>query len=780
MQKTVGPDLVVDGRLSQARRAELATAIVWLEELREAVGEETKAAVAVPMALLEQAREGEQIKLEEYHRGVEEEQSGWKIGGAVNGALPVWRVAFPDAWDFLAQLKNGMHWVWLTVEQRWDVMENAEPGTFQEFRPGKMTEQQARQLDAMLLTSLHHGVIRPVMETDRPGSANLLFPVPKPAEPGVEVQYRWVLDLSRWNALLEVPSFRMQGESYMRATLERGMWMALTDFRKAFWLLLMAPSFAALQRFHGPSATDRAGTADAGPPPIPGQVQDRRQRRLWEMVVCAMGSGPSSKEFSKFPIKLVQKTSTFGIEASTYTDEVNAVDHCRTWCYLSMMVIAVAAHMLRLMMSWEKFCWLPMQVQKYIGFEWNLLLFRRSLTQKRLRDMAATANELEVAAISEVPVTLKLVSRAQGQAMNGAGGCRMLGLKVRGLREWLRYQLSVNGQDHSAKVVVCKTLIPFLRYLQNIPEEHNWSWIRNEASVILFSADASEYSACMHRVPMRNAADKMIWYFTQAEQREHHNQQEDMARRQGLMHFILKDDLKGSLLQPLAIGCETDNKVVEKSWEHLKTRSTTMAAALEPFQAFLDSRYLQLNMSFRSGMFMQLRRQTDAGSRMMSRWYNWRLRAFFRNAVLQHFRLHAEVMVDLFAEASTAQFQRFVSRNFHQEALWLDAMSQQWTASHGKLQAADVLWVFPPPALIKKILDKLKSEQAFRLPVVLILPNTPTTSWFLRLKQLWPAAVATALKLPLWNVACQPLEEGKVKTSKLDIPPAWGLIACRL
>ena len=279
---------------------------------------------------------------------------------------------------------------------------------------------------------------------------------------------------------------------------------------------------------------------------------------------------------------------------------------------------------------------------------------------------------------------------------------------------------------------------------------------------------------------MMNKDDKLIWYFTPTGQREHHNQQGDMARRQGLTHFILKDDLRGTMLEPLAIGCETDNKVVLSSWGHLKTRSTTMAAALEGFQELLDERFLQVNMTFRSGLFMQHSRQTDAGSRMMSRWYNWRLRAGYREALLQYFQLHPEVMVDLFAEASTAQFRRFVSRNFHQDAEWLDAMSRQWTASNGKLQATDVLWVFPPPKLIKKVLDKLRAEQAFRLPVVLVVPNTPTTSWFLRLKQLWPASVAAAYVMPMWSVACQPLEGGKVRTSKLDIPPAWGLIACRL
>ena len=147
--------------------------------------------------------------------------------------------------------------------------------------------------------------------------------------------------------------------------------------------------------------------------------------------------------------------------------------------------------------------------------------------------------------------------------------------------------------------------------------------------------------------------------------------------------------------------------------------------------------------------------------------------------MLQRFRLVGRSLVDLFAEQVTAQFLRFVSRAFHPQALWANAFSLPWSAVRNPLLgSAEVLWVFPPPKLIPKVISKLAAEQQDRLPVVLLVPNTPRVIWFQRLVQLWPNAAQ--LELPLWNIACQPLEEGKVKAGKLASPPAWPILAFRL
>lgn len=477
---------------------------------------------------------------------------------------------------------------------------------------------------------------------------------------------------------------------------------------------------------------------------------------------------------------LVRKVADFKMQATTYTDEVAALGHCRVWCYLTLMVMAVASHLLGLMMSWEKFMWLPMQVADYIGFRWDLVKFTRSLTPKRLRDIAATALQAEGAARSGMAVALKLVSRMEGQIMAGVGGCRKLALKARVLREWHRVQLALNGQNHEARVVICPSLIPMFQYLQSIPASDNWEYIRRRPPVMLFSVDASEYAWCCHVVPMKGPQDKVMMHFSQEEQQTlHHNQHEDLGRVRGLTHFIELQDLRGSELNPLAVGCETDNQVVLKSWERQKTKSMLIAARLERFRDYLDHRHLQLHMTFRSGKFMQFRRQTDTGSREISKWFNWRLRKKQRDLVLARFALQGASMIDLFAEQVTAQFPRFVSRAFHPQALWENAFALPWAAARNPhLGSEEVLWIFPPPKLIPKVISKLAGEQRDRQPAVLLVPNTPRVIWFQRLVQLWPSAAR--LELPLWQIACQPLEEGKVKVGKLASPPTWTLLAMRL
>ena len=632
----------------------------------------------------------------------------------------------------------------------------------------------------MLLHSLKHRVTRPVPSGDRPGGINLLFAVEKPRGVGGGVKFRWVLDMSRWGEMLGVPSSRMGGEAPLCETLQQGMWVAPSDFRGAFWLLNMAAAFAAMQRFYGPAPRDRGGTADAGPPAIKEQVVDQVGRRLWGMPVCAMGTGPPPARFSEHPKMVARGVADFQMQASTYTGGVAAISSCRVWCYLTMMVLAVAPHLLGPMMSWGGFMWKPMQVADYIGFRWGLARFKRSLTPKRLRDIAETAKEAGGAAGSGTVVVLKLISRVEGQVMAGVGGCRKLALKAGGLREWHRRQLALNGQNHDARVIICPPPTPMFVYLQNIPVADNWEYIRRRPPTLMFPVDASEYAWCCHLVPMAGPGGKVMMHFPPAGQRGlHHNQHEDLGRIRGLGHFIELKDLRGTGLEPPAIGCETGNQVVLKSWGRQKTKSLLIAARVGGFRDYFDHRYLQLHMSPRPGKFMQFRRQTDPGSRGISKWFNWRLRRAQREWILECFLLRGGCMVDLFAEQVTAQFPRFVSRAFHPGALWGGALAQPWSAAKNQhLRGDEVLWIFPPPKLIPKVISKLATGQQDRLPAVLLVPNTPRVLWHQRLMELWPNAAR--VELPLWKVACQPLGGGKVKVGKLATPPDWRILAIRL
>jgi hypothetical protein len=770
-------------------RAKLGKAAAWLDLLASVSGLETAASTSSARKILHDASAGRPISIAPYHDEMEQHQKTWRLGGLASSRARVWEVGFPEEKKMVAELRAGLSWEWKGREEQWRIMK-ADPGKFADCRPGSMSAAEVASWDQNVADAVPQGWLEPVLEGDKIGCINHSFSVPKD-----DGTLRWVMDCSRFKSLLETPHMRMEGEEYLRQNLPAGAWMVSIDWRKFYWLFQMHPAEAAHQLTWGPSRRDRRRAREGGGGAresgsrvgcsvdleqrikelVGGrggkQVTDARGRRLWRTPVAVMGSQPSGVRCAGYARLLVRKLAEFALELSTYCDDVLGFSGEVLVAFLCGLTATVASYLLGLAVSWQKLAWKPSQQRAYIGLEWDTHLMRTVLLQSRVADTQATARLLHECLQERRPVELRMLSRILGQLIAGASGSRGLALWGTPVRRVLRRFLNSSEQQYRALVLVPNAMVPMLEYVEEWPVEDRWQYLRQQLPAQTLSADASEFKWAMHRVPNQGPHRRICEFFTQVEIAElHHNLLELEAQIRGVKWMVQAHGWKGTALKPYCLRLETDNKFVSTVFTKWRTVSLEGSVRAWHFRRWLDERFLQIEMIFRSGLFMVHRRETDLDSRSASHWYEWMLRRPVYLQVLEGYKLVPEVMVDLFAQPSTAQSPRFVTRHHWPSALWHDAMSRPWSHQlNPSLLPSDVLWMFPPPVLLPKVLERLEAAGP-RNRCILIFPHTPSSLWALRLQRFQPQPWQ---KLGWWAKICRPQEEGKVAVSKIDSPPTW-------
>ena len=83
--------------------------------------------------------------------------------------------------------------------------------------------------------------------------------------------------------------------------------------------------------------------------------------------------------------------------------------------------------------------------------------------------------------------------------------------------------------------------------------------------------------------------------------------------------------------------------------------------------------------------------------------------------------------LDLFATAENRVVPRFYSPVPHPEALAVDALSRDWPRG-------ELLYAFPPTALVQALLQKVRQEPGLQL--ILVASMSPTKPWYADLQSL--------------------------------------------
>ena len=370
--------------------------------------------------------------------------------------------------------------------------------------------------------------------------------------------------------------------------------------------------------------------------------------------------------------------------------------------------------------------------------------------------MALQALAVEMLAIRKEggKVPMKLKAQFQGVLVAARPGLRQAGMILAWVNEEVKEDLFASGQECERLVTVRCGLARAAVFSADLNPGKNWGPFRNEVPSFSASADASEHAWAAHAVPL-GCGGELVHVATsdlaqdtlsQEEQLLHHNVKEYIGVSRGLASLVGKFGWKGTVRKPLCLSMETDSRTVLACFNNGRTRSLGCASRHLAFIKYLEAERLQVTMTFLSGDEMASARRTDEGSRFRTPWWKWALRDKIVHQTCRKFRVRMASVVDMFAEESSKRFPRYVTKFTNPPAaLWNDALTQPWSAQRNrKLRREDVLWVFPPPRLLRQCW-RMWEEDRCANDMTLIMP---VKNQFLTLSRMAGKLDATPLILP--------------------------------
>jgi hypothetical protein len=359
----------------------------------------------------------------------------------------------------------------------------------------------------------------------------------------------------------------------------------------------------------------------------------------------------------------------------------------------------------------------------------------------------------------------------------------MAGLKVRQVIEDttadVRRHTHRGVTNYDAEVPITHCWEVLCRWVTTWTDHELWAPTALETPTVVITSDASEFGHASHTLPR-------TWshrgHFTAAERKHHHNEQENWAGNRGTVAFSEETGFKGEVclalgvIIPKCITREQDNVAVLKAVRARMVKSVALCQATERHENYKDMRGLQELGSFISGRTMDNLRDADRGSRETSTWPRWMLEPRVVAQICREKGWYPSRAIDLFTEEASRQFPRMVTEAWNPHALWKDAMTRGWHHQDNPLLTpTDWLWAFPPPVMLKRIAARLTAAGSRTQPMLLVVPNTPSATWWQQLRPLMQGEPVSAG--PMGNLVPP---EGAHDCDRTQRPPKWQLCVLQL
>ena len=699
------------------------------------------------LQIAERALRGEQFRFEDYRSEMIEVQKKWTLGGHVTDSHGQWQALFGSNVSYhhdLTELKNGLDWEWDTEEKQ---KEQTEKYNIRQAKPRTYQEHEQRSRRAMEEDGRRHGYVSDVAEPGKRGFLSSMFSKVKP-----DGSLRWMQDLKGINRLMRRIAYKMHTDRYICTELPRNAWMTTWDYSKYYWLFRLSKASRRIQRFW-----DWSGT------------------RQLECPVAAMGHKQAQQKCCKYSKMITDGLKQHGWTGMSYVDEVLSWIQEQAEAYIMHMIASVLTHCLGIPRAWAKDVWIPTRVIDFLGWAWDTKSLRRHATKSRFDELRNLALKFWRMAMRKQSVTLKEKASLMGVLISMTGGTRNASLLSTPLKKELKEELNLNQADYTKRVLVNQKLIPTYRTIASLDDSDNWNWLRRGPPTWILSVDASEFKWGGQVIePKKHSDFETSDFFSKPEQDNfHHNVQEKMGFDKIAKAVVTKFKIRGTLLNPIDMSTETDNKAVMCVCCKAKSGSLELARRHIELRKYLDSRYIRMWSTWVSGEFMINQRRTDLLSRRKSRWYEWRIKWDVFRYLTSTFGIQPDTMIDLFCEGSTMMCTRGVTRSYTSTSLWQDAYSRSWSPRDNHLiRNGDVLYAYPPPRLLPQLILRLRDENIQSM--IAIVPVATNQSWF---HEMIKYLIAKPIILPPLRCILTP-PEGRSQCS--DTPPLWALAAMHL
>ena len=535
------------------------------------------------------------------------------------------------------------------------------------------------------------------LPTDSWAFFNRVFLIPKKTG-----GFRLILDVSKLNDYLAVKSFSMDTVQVIRGAVEPGMWGVSIDLSDAYHHIPVAERHTHFLAF---------------------QVGSQK----YKYVVCPFGLSPIPQVFTAAlsPLKLYARKQ-WHAPVFQYIDDWLLL--ARSAAEAASLSISFTETCLRLglLVNLQKSQLLPVQRLEHLGVDWDL---RLAVVRPSAQKVNALVVHLE-SLLSTLRAPLPLLESIRGQMVAMEKLVRFGRINFRLFQAVVSSALKA-GRNHRW-VRLPPAVLPNLlwwsqgeRLLQGVPAVP-------PKPVVQVATDASHagWGASLQGEQVRGT-------WSSLEAHLHINALELLA--------VLKTvEAWGSQWRGQPVRFLMDNRTAVAylcKQGGTKSRSSTVIA--ERLFRVAESLDLSLSAVYLPGERNVLADMLSRAGQILKTEWRLGVRTFQWVCSRSHF---GAPTVDLFANMKNFQLSRYMSPCPDKEAVAIDALTAPWPS--------EVLYAFPPPTILDRVLIKLHQERPQRL--VLVAPLLTVAAWYptLRAHARWVQLIPKemlVLQQPHWN-----------------------------
>jgi hypothetical protein len=508
--------------------------------------------------------------------------------------------------------------------------------------------------------------------------------------------YRLCTDYRRLNKFSDRSTFQMEGVQQVAEMLQKGDYGMLVDLKDCYLTLGLHPSHRKYCRFRSPDGT----------------------RYQWTTV--SFGTAEAPQICTKILRPLIRILKSLGVRCLIYIDDLLLVDQDRLRLARAM---AVAMNLLQqevgLQLKLSKGQLLPSQHFTCLGLQWNTTAMKCFIPPKRIKALQHTAGRLLKMSAASAYVPTRDLARFHGQATSTARAIRPAKRRLLYIQHALSKAVSRGGWQ--GKALLSENTRTALRW---------WTtdavWSANGHDIVppprpiqlTLRTDAATHNAGYGGVLLHGKKSfRTRGFLTAEEQAETFiNQYEFSGFENSLWALVPQAIPDRRLWKNVHVSVELDNQTSIKYGRVAVSRSIKMS--LKGALFFDKVEQPQLSISFRH-LAGVLNVDADELSRRASTHADWKLDPTLFRAVLRAFNVRPNV--DLFASAQNTQLAQFFSYQHDHRARGADAFQHSWTS-------LGVLYAYPPPILLGRVLQRLHVNSCQRL--ICIMPLWMAQVWF--------------------------------------------------
>ena len=565
----------------------------------------------------------------------------------VGGRLFKFRATWKGA-AYESIIKKGLSWSW----------EKPPPPT-EEFQ-----QQTSPELDRLLKQLRKKRVAE---KTKYIKFQSRVFTVPKKNS----AEGRWVMDLSKLNAFIKCPKFKMLTMREVRLLLPRNFWSISLDLKDGYWHIPVSRRKRPYLGF-------------------------RYRKQNWQFRAMPFGLNIAPRIFTKVIAHIVKVMAKEGIWCLPYLDDLLIVAPTKEKCLHHLEMATKILEDFGWIINQEKSRQQPAQNFEWLGLHLDLKSHTVRATQTSMEELQ---KRLKLVITSKYCSRRKIM-RLQGLA-NWIGQTNQI---IRMMMSQTKVILrKFKRQKLDAKIILPKGMkLSLIKWINTprIPQ-----LLGNPTPTIIIQTDASlkGWGFQINRKTFQGEFDQSMetWSI---------NTLELLTIWFALLMIQIKD-------QVIQVLCDNSTAV------SAVRRSTSTIFHLAMITELIWRRAAMMGWSLTAshiqGKFNVI---ADQLSRKEALSTEWSLPTRVFRKILKKF---PKLQVDLFATHLNNQLKMYVSPCPDQEAIAVDAMTIPWNRW-------DHLYLYPPTTMIPKVLAKLTESKI--KSAILITPEMPTRPWYMALK----------------------------------------------